>query len=137
MHRPRLNDEEYKVVQKYRAFVKSAEKQGLDPSSVKHGWFKDKKTSLFAKNPGFKTEEETNLELIKGNIIDVLKKDSIKVGKENISGDHLLVVDPADIHIGKLFDSFETGNEYNSEIAVKRCLKSKSTSITSLKQSIC
>ena len=123
MHRPRLNDEEYKVVQKYRAFVKSAEKQGLDPSSVKHGWFKDKKTSLFAKNPGFKTEEETNLELIKGNIIDVLKKDSIKVEKENISGDHLLVVDPADIHIGKLCDSFETGNEYNSEIAVKRCLK--------------
>lgn len=37
------------------------------------------------------------------------------------SGDyHLLVVDPADVHIGKLCDSFETGEEYNSQIAVQR-----------------
>lgn len=33
---------------------------------------------------------------------------------------HLLVVDPADIHIGKLCDSFEVGEDYNSQIAVKR-----------------
>ena len=33
---------------------------------------------------------------------------------------HLLVVDPADIHIGKLCDSFETGEDYNSQLAVKR-----------------
>lgn len=33
---------------------------------------------------------------------------------------HLLVVDPADIHIGKLADSFETGEDYNSQIAVQR-----------------
>jgi hypothetical protein len=33
---------------------------------------------------------------------------------------YLLVIDPADIHIGKLCDSFETGSDYNSQIAVKR-----------------
>lgn len=32
---------------------------------------------------------------------------------------HLLVIDPADIHIGKLADSFETGLDYDSQIAVK------------------
>lgn len=33
---------------------------------------------------------------------------------------HLLVIDPADIHIGKLASSFETGEDYNNQIAVKR-----------------
>jgi hypothetical protein len=121
-YRPRLTEDEYKVVQKYKAFVKSAEKQGLDPKSVKHGWFKNKKTSLFAKNPGFKTNEETNLELIKDNVLEVLESKSIKVDRIEKKGDHLLIVDPADIHIGKLCDSFETGDTYNTKIAVERAL---------------
>lgn len=33
---------------------------------------------------------------------------------------HLLVIDPCDLHIGKLADSFETGEDYNSQIAVQR-----------------
>lgn len=33
---------------------------------------------------------------------------------------HLLVVDPADIHIGKLAMSFEVGEDYNNQIAVQR-----------------
>lgn len=33
---------------------------------------------------------------------------------------YLLVVDPCDIHINKLSDSYETGEEYNSQIAVQR-----------------
>ena len=32
----------------------------------------------------------------------------------------LLVVDPADIHIGKLCESFETGEDYNNQIAVQK-----------------
>lgn len=35
---------------------------------------------------------------------------------------HLLIIDPADIHIGKLCSSFETGEEYNNQIAVQRVL---------------
>jgi hypothetical protein len=33
---------------------------------------------------------------------------------------HLLVIDIADLHIGKLATAFETGEDYNSQIAVKR-----------------
>lgn len=33
---------------------------------------------------------------------------------------HLLIVDPADIHCGKLCDSFEVGEDYNNQIAVQR-----------------
>ncbi len=33
---------------------------------------------------------------------------------------HLLVISPADLHIGKLSESFETGEDYNNQIAVQR-----------------
>lgn len=33
---------------------------------------------------------------------------------------YLLIIDPADVHIGKLCDSFETGESYDNQIAVKR-----------------
>lgn len=42
------------------------------------------------------------------------------VREKNKEESFLLVVDPADIHIGKLCDSFETGENYDSQIAVKR-----------------
>ena len=35
---------------------------------------------------------------------------------------HLLVIDPADIHIGKLCSAFEVGEAYNNQIAVQRVL---------------
>ena len=40
----------------------------------------------------------------------------------NLEG-HLLIVDPADIHIGKLCDSFEVGEDYNNQIAVQRVIE--------------
>ena len=42
------------------------------------------------------------------------------IQRESITDGHLLVVDPADIHIGKLALAFETGEEYNNQIAVQR-----------------
>jgi hypothetical protein len=38
------------------------------------------------------------------------------------SKSYLLVLDPADIHIGKLCSSFEVGEDYNNQIAVQRYL---------------
>lgn len=35
---------------------------------------------------------------------------------------HLLVIDPCDIHLGKLASAFETGEDYNNQIAVQRVL---------------
>jgi hypothetical protein len=39
--------------------------------------------------------------------------------KEN----HLFVISPADVHIGKLSKAFETGDEYNTKIAVSRVME--------------
>lgn len=43
--------------------------------------------------------------------------------RDEVKDGHLFVVDPADIHIGKLASSFETGEDYNSQIAVQRVLE--------------
>ena len=42
---------------------------------------------------------------------------------KRVKGEHLLVINPADIHIGKLAVALETGDEYNTEIAYKRVLE--------------
>jgi hypothetical protein len=44
------------------------------------------------------------------------------IKREQSKNSHLLVVDPADIHIGKLSRAYESGDEYNSDIAVNRVL---------------
>jgi hypothetical protein len=43
-----------------------------------------------------------------------------KIVRTNDPDGCLLVIDPADVHIGKLASSFETGEDYNSQIAVQR-----------------
>lgn len=53
------------------------------------------------------------IEKIGNRPVTTLKRDAVKDG-------HLLVIDPADVHIGKLADSFETGEDYDSQIAVQR-----------------
>src|SRR5690606_18315836 len=52
--------------------------------------------------------------------IDNKPKTIKRVNTDQYRDSHLLVIDPADVHIGKLADSFETGEDYNSQIAVQR-----------------
>lgn len=63
---------------------------------------------------GFKTDL---LESI--SKISTLPRTITRVPDTNNDG-HLLVVDPADVHIQKLATVFETGDEYNSQIACQR-----------------
>lgn len=51
--------------------------------------------------------------------ISTLPRTITRVPDTNKDG-HLLVVDPADVHIQKLATVFETGDEYNSQIACQR-----------------
>lgn len=62
---------------------------------------------------------------IRDQLVEDMKKYCPKYPKINrIQSDngYLMVVDPADVHIGKLCRAFETGDEYNTEIAVNRVL---------------
>jgi hypothetical protein len=65
----------------------------------------------------FDTFKEDLLESIAK--ISTLPRTITRVPDTNKDG-HLLVVDPADVHIQKLATVFETGDEYNSQIACQR-----------------
>ena len=69
---------------------------------------------------GFKSFYEQMLKDIAD--ISTRPKTLRRVDTDDVKKDdeHLLIIDPADIHIGKLADSFETGEDYNNQIAVQR-----------------
>ena len=96
---------------------------GIPLDSVKHGWYKGKHWSIAFKAD---TDEGPSFEEMLRDHIDQVENHSFKYApierKINPTG-NLLVIDPADIHIGKLASSFETGEEYNNQIAVQRVLE--------------
>lgn len=102
------------------ALVDEAEKVGINVGDVRQAWYKGKNWSIQFRP---ETEGVTFEQMLKDHIESVenhtFSYDIIRT--EKTTGDsHLLVVDPADIHVGKLAKAMETGEEYNSEIAVQR-----------------
>lgn len=117
MYRPRLSEEENEIITNHRALKKECEANGIPISDVNHYWYKGKSFSLHVKKNGI------SLDKIRKDIIKEMNKHSPsypKIKRKKTKSPHLLVVDPADIHIGKLSSSLETGEDYNSQIAVKR-----------------
>lgn len=97
----------------------------IDEENVKHLWLKDKNTSLFVKNPKYIQPEIKEVEDLKSKLIEDLQQYSPtfpKIKRLQDKDSYCLVIDPADVHIGKLCSSFETGTDYNQQIAVKRVL---------------
>lgn len=94
---------------------------GFDGDNWSHGWLKNDTTSIFIRNEnGFMTYED-----IKDELISEMKKFSPKypqIVRKPVKDGHLLIIDPADVHIGKLALHEETGDEYSVEIARKRCI---------------
>jgi len=121
--RYRLKKDEQELIFQYRGVKAAAEKAGVDVESVKHGWLKTKDATLFFKNPSHKEESQKKLEELSKQLIKDIKEFApVYPALKRTKGkkEHLFVIDPADIHIGKLADSFETGESYNNQIAVKR-----------------
>lgn len=119
----RLNKDEVEMLMQYRGIKDATDNAGVNDQDVKHGWLKTKDASLFFKNPTFKTEELNEIQRIKDECIKEVKEHAPKYHPIEIiksTDAHLLVIDIADLHIGKLATAFETGEDYNSQIAVKR-----------------
>ncbi len=121
--RYRLKPDEIEVLMEYRGIKDATDSVDLDDKDVKHGWIKTRQASLFFKNPNFKQDQINAIELIKEQCIKEVKEHApiypeIKYKKNTDC--HLLIIDIADLHIGKLATSFEVGDEYNVKIAVKR-----------------
>jgi len=95
---------------------------GIPLENVKHYWHKGKHFSINVNNH----KDEFKYEDFKKDLIDAISEWSPnypKIARHDYDDKHCMVFSPADIHIGKLCSSFETGEEYNSQIAVKRVME--------------
>lgn len=126
----RIEQEQWDEILSLRSGTKGVDLAALDfqvdPENIKHIWLKNDKASGFIKNPNFKPPELVNFEKLQESLIKDLKKYSPKfptLKRSKDSNGYLLVLDPADIHIGKLCSAFEVGEDYNNQIAVRRVLE--------------
>lgn len=122
-YRPRLNQSEFDELMERRAIKKACQDAGVDIKDVRHGWLKSKDASLAFTNKDFETKEVQEFNLLKNLILDEASRFSPKYKTfqyKQSEDSNLLLIDPADVHVGKLCRSFETGEEYNQQIAVQR-----------------
>jgi hypothetical protein len=125
--RPRLTADEFTILQDIRnqhaALEAECIAQGLPVDNVKQYWWKGEHFSINLKGKGQVSYDDIKEDIISDMKNHAPKYNSIK-GRDKVAQDaHLLVIDPADIHIGKLASAFETGEEYNSAIAVQRVME--------------
>ena len=110
-----------KIQWESEGLLEECEKVGLDPKDVSSFWYKGKHYSILST----KKKESFNYDEFKDDLIAEISKWSPKypkIARYSYTDKHCMVFSPADIHIGKLCSAFETGEEYNSQIAVKRVL---------------
>lgn len=128
--RPRLTDEEYEfwlkikdndfIKEQFSVLEEECLKAGVPLENVRSYWYKSKRISVFAKNKVRGYDE------IKDELIQEMDKYSPAyptIQRGRVTNPHCLVLDPSDIHIGKLAVATETGDEYNIRIAIDRTLQ--------------
>lgn len=123
-HRPRLTEEEYEIINqlrnKHKALQEECEATGIPIDDVKYYWYKSDKFSINVRKPARSYDD------LKEDIIAAMRKHAPaykKIERKTVSHPHLLVIDPADIHIGKLAVRSETGEDYNNSIAIQRVIE--------------
>ena len=107
----------------------SMHRNNLNPSeNWKLSWVKDKVTgtSTLVVNPDYKNAESVDYEQIRSEMISEMKKLSPKVDRykrKKNKDSHCLVLDIADLHIGKLATIDGSNDNYNVDIAIDRAIK--------------
>lgn len=100
-----------------QALLAECQANGIDVSAVKYFWHKSKKISMFVV-----AQERPTYEAIRDELMGAMKASAPKyptIKHKKVVDGHLLVIDPADIHIGKLAVKVETGQHYDMATAVK------------------
>lgn len=99
-----------------QALLQECEANGIDMSAVKYFWHKSKRISMFVV-----AQERPTYDKIRDEIVAEMKRHAPKyprVRHTKVTDPHLLVIDPADIHVGKLAVKSETGYQYDMKTAV-------------------
>ena len=112
--RPRVNEEEHEVLKDYRAIVKESKNFGIDPKSVKHGWFKSKTASFAFTNPLYKEIgiKEAFEEILK----DYSNIQPVEIDVSVVKTDKALKIVLTDEHIGLDVNGGLFEYEYTPEI---------------------
>lgn len=100
----------------HSAMELAADNLGFPAEEVKSYWIKTENGSYYVKRD---TEVSYN-DLRQGFLDFAASHAPVYSEIKHVPGEHLLVIDPADTHFGKLSISEETREEYNLEIAEKR-----------------
>jgi len=116
-----------RIADEYEGDYEVSDAVNMPSQDVPHYW--DKRNpdfSVFVKNPNYVKKEELLTSNLQADLIASLQAYSpkfIKLERVEDTDGYLLVLDPADIHIGKLCSSFEVGEAYDNQIAVQRVLE--------------
>lgn len=119
--RPRLNQEEWNLIQSFReqksAFHDECREQGINPNDVKHYWWKGKHFSINVRGKQYSPQELVQ------DLTKIVAEHAPRYSypkRTQVKDPHALIIDPADVHIGKLAYFVETGENYNIDIATER-----------------
>jgi len=119
--RPRITKDEFAIIEAWREkghlpeLLEQCKAAGIELKDVKHYWHKSEKFSIFAKNGGQSLEDTF------APILEELQSYSPKfkkIKREKVTDPHLLIIDPADVHVGKYSAKSETGQHYDIQKAV-------------------
>ena len=108
------------IISQHKGLEKECSEQGIPIESVNYYWHKSKRYSINATNNKFDREQFLK------EIEETVKKHAPnppKIKYKKHKEKHLLIVNPADIHIGKYAAKTETGQDYNIDIAKKRVIE--------------
>jgi len=114
-------------IHKHPALEDECEKVGLPQERVSNYWYKGKHFSIHVSGQKKSMDEIADL------IIGEMKKHAPKVYKpvKAVKGaENCMVINPADVHIGKLCSAWETGDAYDHNIARQRVLDGVSSLIS-------
>jgi hypothetical protein len=112
-----LKERAMPTVKEQEALLLECEKQGIDVEDVKHFWHKSKHISMFVV-----AQNRPTYETVRDGLIKEMRKHApaySTIKRPKLANKHLLMVDPADIHIGKMATIDETGYHYDIDTAVK------------------
>jgi hypothetical protein len=111
-----------RILDSHPGMVQEAKVAGIPPGDVRSYWYKSKHYSVRVDVPksGSLTIDEVADRLL--DSISGYAPCYSPIVRQRDDSAKLLIVDPSDVHIGKLSAKDETGEDYNSAIAVERMI---------------
>ncbi|QGZ15880.1 LysR family transcriptional regulator [Elizabethkingia phage TCUEAP1] len=116
--------EQLTTLRNYSGLKNAASEDGVDLKSFPMMWLKTQLGSYSIRNPHYEKPEERSLKDFEDHILKKIETHAPSyipfVRSLDSVQNNVLVINPADVHIGKLCKAFETGDDYTIDIAVRR-----------------